>query len=75
MPRQWRPVSDSSRRGTVTVGADLGSANHRGVSPSGALCGDTDGPRLWARWSATWAQERRLPCVAPDGSRAGPDDP
>jgi hypothetical protein len=39
----------------------------------GALCTGADGPRTGAGRSATWAQERCLPCVTPDGPcpRAG----
>jgi hypothetical protein len=39
----------------------------RGVSSGGAFCSGTDSLRLWARRSVTWAQERRLHCVALDG--------
>jgi hypothetical protein len=37
----------------------------------GALWSGADGPRPWAGRSATWAQERCLPCVTPDGPRLG----
>jgi hypothetical protein len=47
----------------------------RGVPPGGALCGDANGPRLWAGRSTTWTQERRLPCVAQNGPRSESDGP
>jgi hypothetical protein len=46
----------------------FGIPNHQ-ISPERVLCGGTNGPRLWTGQSATWAHERRLPCVAPDGPR------
>jgi hypothetical protein len=38
-----------------------------GVPPDDALYADADLSRLYAGRSMTWAQERRLICVAPDG--------
>jgi hypothetical protein len=46
-----------------------------GIPPDGALCADADGMLLWVGRSVTWAQERHLLCVTPDGPRSGPDSP
>jgi hypothetical protein len=45
----------------------------RGVPSGGALYGGVDDPRLLFGRSTTRAQEQRLPYVAPDGPRSGPE--
>jgi hypothetical protein len=51
----------------IYVLTPFSGANHSTRTGGGALWSGADGPQPWAGRSATWAQERCLPCVTPDG--------